>query len=184
MPTAITKGAASAGGFGFCSNATQNFSQYIYAYGNNYSSGGWQASYDTNNSSNSFTVNSNNLSYLLQGTSTTGATIRTWGATNNQILIPLGSTTLEVYYYVQNKASNGSNNFGSIIFGFGSAPFNFSQQSSDQSSIINAGGQPGFYTATIPLVAGTAGGSYYFTGNATGGQYANIQFQVYTVRTY
>ena len=184
MPTAITRGAASASGFGFASNSQQNFSQYIYSYGNNYSSGGFGSLYVVDNSTNQFVTNSNNLSWILQGSSTTTSTILTYGFTNNQILIPLGSTFLEVYYYVQNKASNGSNSSGSIIFGFGSTTTNLSQQSSDQGSTINAGGQPGFYTATIPLVAGTAGTSYYFTGVASGGQFANVQFQVYTVRTY
>ena len=184
MPTAITKGAASAGGFGFCSNAQQNFSQYIYFYGNTYSSGGFGRSYVVDNSTNSFTVNSNNLAWVLEGSSSTGSTIRTYGFTNNQILIPLGSKYLEVYYYVTSKRSNGTTNGGNVIFGFGTTTTNFSQLSSDQSSAIIAGGQPGFYTATIPLGSNVAGGSYYFTGEAAGGQNANVQFQVYSVRTY
>ena len=181
MPSIITKGAASATGFGF---GSQSPSQYIYAYGNNYLSGGCQSLYVTNNSTNTFTVNSNNLSWVLVGTGSTGATIRTWGATNSPVFIPSSSKFLEVYYYVSVKRSNGSNNNGDINFGFGSAPFNASQQISNQQSIINAGGQPGFYTATIPLLTGTAGNSYYFFGEAVGGQNANVQFQVYTVRTY
>ena len=166
MPTAITRGAASASGFGFCANAKQNLSQYIYFYGNTYSSGGFGSSYVVDYSTNTFTSNSSNLAWNLQGSSSTGSTIRTYGFTNNKILIPLGSTYLEVYYYVTSKRSNGSVNGGDIYFGFGTTTTNLSQLSSDQSSAIIAGGQPNFYIATIPLGANVAGGSYYFTGEA------------------
>jgi hypothetical protein len=181
MPTIITKGAGAANGFGFCSQIS---SQYIYAYGNNYLGGGWQHLYVANASTNTFTQATSNLSWVLTGSGSTSSAIKTWGATNNPIAIPSSANFLEVYYYVSVKQSNGSTNNGDIDFGFGTTPFNSSQLLSNQSSTINAGGQPGFYTATIALPAGTAGNSFYFFGLANGGQNANVQFQVYTIRVY
>lgn len=164
--------------------------KYIYYYGNiSEDVGYWAWTYAQNGSTNSFSVNvnsnpftSNNLYIQVTGSGTTSAGIwtRIWSA--SAISIPSSHNKMDVYYYVIVKDSNSSDTGGTIEFGLGTGSDDYSK------GYYNANSQIGstdgaYFTSTVDISA-ASGGSYYFNTKGSGGQYANVQYRIYSIRTY
>lgn len=154
----------------------------LYNYGdkNIPLTGDWSWNYTNSNSSHSVTYNADNVYILCTGSGGTGIGIYTRWYTNNPITIPTWANTLEVYCYVVVKDSNNNDSAGSIVHGLGTTQTNLSAIQFDLASVLGA--QDGLYNTAELDISGLRGQSLYFTSFGAGGQYANVQYQIYSVK--
>lgn len=117
-----------------------------------------------------------------------------WSGVYSSVLaIPDDHNRLEVILYVSNIESNQNDNGGEISFGFGnggnSTSFNYLDRyvRTEMSSQSISSSADGFeITMTINISGNSAltANDARFAINGSGGQYANVQFQLKKVRTY
>ena len=142
--------------------------------------GDWSWNYTSSGSSHNVVYNADNVAISCVGSGSTGIGISTRWYTNNAIPIPTWAKTLEVYAYVTIKDSNNNDSGGGLWYGFGSTTTNRSAFNYDISADL--GTQDAVYITTTRDISSLAGQSLYFTAVGDGGQYANVQFSVYSVK--
>jgi hypothetical protein len=142
--------------------------------------GDWGWNYTSSGSSHNVVYNADNANVTCVGSGSTGIGISTRWYTNNAIAIPSWAKTLEVYAYVTIKDSNNNDAGGSIEYGLGSTNINRSAINVDISTAL--GTQDALYWTTTIDISSVAGQSLYFTAVGSGGQYANVQFNIYSVK--
>lgn len=157
--------------------------QYIYNYGTTLAAAGsWTYATTSSASTHTFTQNADNLYIQCTGSSGTAIGINT--RVNNTTAVPIPSThnKMDIYYYITIKDSNSSDTGGSIEFGLGTGANDYSKGYLDATGSIGTT-DASYFTSTVDITS-AAGGSYYFNTRGSGGQYANVQYSIYSIRTY
>ena len=162
------------------STVTSVIDLYYYGDKNIAVTGDWSWNSTASASSHSVTYNSDNVYILCTGSAGTAIGIYTRWFTNNTITIPSWANTLDIYAYIVVKDSNNSDAQGDIVYGLGTTQTNVSALS--YSIKAELGTQDGLFWTNSIDISGLRGQSLYFTTFGNGGQYANIQYQIYSIQ--